>query len=178
MLKNIILIAIALLVGISYYGNYLKMKQGAGSQTMTAQVLPDFSWQDYEGKSHNIKDLKGKTILLHFWATWCRPCRKEFPELLASARKLGDGVVIVTISSDDDTQTAASFVASMQQQAGVKPENVLYAIDANRAITSDLFQTMAFPETILVDKNAQMRRKWVGSMNWKNEETLTLIKGM
>ena len=52
---------------------------------------PDFTFKTLEGKTRDLSELKGKTVILNFWATWCPPCIKEFPELLELAGGVRDG---------------------------------------------------------------------------------------
>lgn len=71
----------------------------------------DFTLTDLSGKSWRLSDLKGKVVLVNFWATWCPPCRKEMPDLEAlSVRFKDQGLVILSIS-DEDLQTVQPFIA-------------------------------------------------------------------
>ena len=49
----------------------------------------NFTLTDLNGKSWTLKDLKGKVVMLNFWATWCPPCRKEMPDLEALYKRFG-----------------------------------------------------------------------------------------
>ena len=166
----------AVVLFIVYYGTYLKMvNRGSVPQTLAANPVPDFKWQDFTDKTHDIKELSGKVVILHFWATWCVPCRKEFPKLINAAKLLGDNVVFLTISVDDDTKTADNFIAKLNIE---KPNNLLFAIDKDRKIAFDIFQTVAYPETIIIDTKQQMRQKFIGSVNWESEDNLGMIKSL
>ena len=62
----------------------------------------EFSLKDLTGKTWKFSDLRGKVVLLNFWATWCPPCRKEMPDLQALYEKLApQGLVILGISDDE-----------------------------------------------------------------------------
>ena len=74
----------------------------------------NFTLTDLNGKSWTLKDLKGKVVMVNFWATWCPPCQKEMPDLEALYNKYKDsGFVILAISQDDETdkEKVAPFVA-------------------------------------------------------------------
>jgi peroxiredoxin len=71
----------------------------------------DFTLTDLEGKPWHLRDLKGKVVLVNFWATWCPPCRKEMPDLQALYNKYkGDGLVVLSIS-DEETAKVTPFIA-------------------------------------------------------------------
>jgi peroxiredoxin len=71
----------------------------------------DFTLTDLEGKSWHLQDLKGKVVLVNFWATWCAPCRKEMPDLQALYDKYkGRGFIVLSIS-DEEAGKVKPFVA-------------------------------------------------------------------
>lgn len=71
---------------------------------------PDFTLHDLSGRPWHMADLRGKVVLVNFWATWCPPCRKELPSLEAfSARFANQGLVVIGIS-DEDTAKVEPFV--------------------------------------------------------------------
>ncbi len=71
----------------------------------------DFTLTDTTGKSWNRKSLKGKVVLVNFWATWCPPCRKEMPDLDALQKQYGkDGFVVLGIT-DEEPQVVNGFLA-------------------------------------------------------------------
>ena len=73
----------------------------------------DFTLVDLAGKAWRLSELRGKIVLVNFWATWCPPCRKEMPDLEAVYNRFkGKGLVILAIS-DDDPDKVRRFVAEM-----------------------------------------------------------------
>lgn len=71
----------------------------------------DFTLADLEGKSWHLQELKGKVVLVNFWATWCPPCRKEMPDLQALYDKYkGEGLVVLSIS-DEEAAKVTPFIA-------------------------------------------------------------------
>lgn len=77
-----------------------------------AREQANFTLTDLQGKSWTLKDLKGKVVLVNFWATWCPPCQKEMPDLDALYNQFKDrGFVILAISEDEETAKVAPFIA-------------------------------------------------------------------
>lgn len=71
---------------------------------------PDFSLEDLAGHSIRLVDYHGKPVLLHFWATWCKPCVKELPEIEAGYRALHDqGFTVLAINVGDDKADVREF---------------------------------------------------------------------
>ena len=70
----------------------------------------DFMLTDLDGKSWSLKELKGKVVMLNFWATWCPPCRKEMPDLEALYKQFAPQGFIILGISDDDPEKVRAFV--------------------------------------------------------------------
>jgi thiol-disulfide isomerase/thioredoxin len=72
---------------------------------------PEFSILDLKGKMRDIKEWKGKVVLLNFWATWCPPCIEEIPELINLQKTYGaQGLQVIGVAVDDD-QPVRDFAA-------------------------------------------------------------------
>lgn len=152
---------------------------GASSQMLNASPAPQFTWVDLDGKSHSLKELKGHVVVLHFWASWCGPCRREFPELLKAAKALGPDVIFLAISADDTLDAAKRFVTKEEQATGITNlENLKYGFDADKKVIFDAFQTAVLPESIVLDQNQNMRRKFAGSVLWQNPQVSQYLKGV
>ncbi len=81
-------------------------------------MAPDISLDGLDGKKHTLSDLKGKIVLLDFWASWCGPCRRENPRVVEVYKKYKDrGFTVFSVSLDGvDARTAASFPDEMLNQ--------------------------------------------------------------
>jgi thiol-disulfide isomerase/thioredoxin len=69
---------------------------------------PDFSLTSADGKNIKLSDYKGKIVIVDFWATWCPPCRKGIPDLIAIQKEFKNDVVIIGISLDSDQGSRAT----------------------------------------------------------------------
>jgi thiol-disulfide isomerase/thioredoxin len=82
------------------------------NKTSTVQAV-DFSFPDLDGESRNLKEWRGKVVLLNFWASWCPPCRKEVPAFITLQEKYAEkGFTIVGITLDSQ-QNAEVFADTM-----------------------------------------------------------------
>lgn len=169
------LLAIAIVFRFTQAYMDVKFKQ---SMEMGQRPVPTFDWRDFESEKHALSSIKNKVIVLHFWASWCGPCRVEFPAMLRAAKELGDDVVFLTIAGDETQEPVMKFLAKAKLEAGVQPDNVLYGWDPMRSLIFDTFQSTAFPETIVIDEDMMMRRKFMGRADWENPEMLRFLRSL
>lgn len=145
------------------------------SDTIQHQA-PDFQFQDLQGRSSALSEFKGKIVILHFWATWCPPCLIEFPKLVKAVQSDQD-LILLAVSSDDQQSAVQKF--SRQHDLSQSPDTRIYMIwDQDRKITHDLFQTFAYPETILIDGTGQMIRKIPGDADWTSPDMKSYLKSL
>lgn len=115
---------------------------------------PDFSAKDISGLDVTLSDLKGKVVLLDFWATWCPPCRVEVPNLLEIYRKFKDKeFVLISVSLDRDLSAARKFVKD-------KEMGWVHIIDreAGRKIAA-LFQVEYIPSTFIIGRKGKIEAR-------------------
>lgn len=121
--------------------------------------VPLFSWTDEKGKTITIDEFaKGGGVLVNFWATWCGPCRKEIPDLIAlNTTYQSMGVKIIGISGDrgDDAITTVSTFVS---------ENAIaYPIIIDNGELAQAFGGIrGIPTTFFVDKNGTIKQRMIG----------------
>jgi peroxiredoxin len=108
----------------------------------------DFSLTDLSGKTWTLKELRGKVVLVNFWATWCPPCRKEMPDLETLNQRFGpQGLVILGIS-DEDAATVNPFIA---KQGTTYP----ILLDPGRKV-NELFQIDGIPKTFIYGRDGKI----------------------
>jgi peroxiredoxin len=113
-----------------------------------ARQRADFTLTDLNGKSWMLKGLKGKVVLLNFWATWCPPCRREVPDLEALYRRFGpQGLVILGID-DEEAEKVKPFIG---QQGVTYP----VLLDPGRKVNT-LFQIDGIPKTFVYDRDGKI----------------------
>ena len=109
----------------------------------------NFTLTDLQGKSWTLKDLKGKVVLVNFWATWCPPCRKEMPDLEALYNRYKDqGFVILALSEDEETNKVAPFIAE---------HKISYPIllDPGQKV-NNLFQVEGIPKSFVYNREGKL----------------------
>ena len=128
---------------------------------LIGKPAPLFTVQD-SGRKVALADLRGKPVVLNFWATWCPPCVQEMPSLVAMGARLKNRVTVLAVSLDDDASAYRDFV----QKYGMEP-SLLVIRDKNKEI-NNLYRTFKFPETYIIDANGVVRRKFIGPTDWNS----------
>jgi cytochrome c biogenesis protein CcmG, thiol:disulfide interchange protein DsbE len=162
--RNLVLLILLTGAGLAasqWYGQGAPQALPVDSAPAQSYTLaPDFTFTKLDGSTQKLSALRGKTVLLNFWASWCAPCRTEFPQFVKLADHEPD-IIILALSVDHDRKAMERF---LQEQPGEshKLPNFILAHDPAKAIAQDLFQSIRYPETILIDAKGQIRRKYVG----------------
>jgi len=127
---------------------------------------PNFTLTDSD-KTVSLDQLRGKPVLLNFWATWCPPCIEEMPSLVQLQKAMGDKVTILAVSEDADDAAYKQFVRDHNI-------DLLTVRDAKNAANA-LYGTFKFPETYVIDKDGVIRRKFIGAADWTNPEIIDYL---
>ncbi len=130
-------------------------------------AAPDFTVQDSDQKV-SLHDLRGKVVVLNFWATWCQPCIEEMPSLTQMQQQLkSKGVTVVAVSVDRDGDAYRSFLRNHNV-------NLLTVRDPQQN-SSNLYGSFKFPETYIIDRQGIMRRKFIGAVDWGEPEVRNFL---
>jgi thiol-disulfide isomerase/thioredoxin len=119
-----------------------------------------------------LSDLKGKLILLNFWASWCQPCIQEFPDMIRLIEKRPN-MKIVAVNRDVNKEDALKFIESFPEAKG----KILFYWDPKGEITS-LYGTEVLPESYLIGKDFKALRKIIGIEDWDSPSVLNFIDSL
>ena len=120
-------------------------------------ALPDFVAKDLQGQSISSADLKGKVVLIDFWATWCQPCKKEMPGYQKLLDQYGSrGFAVVGLKSDimADSVNPLQFAKTI----GVRYPLVI----ASAELTHKFGGIEGLPTTMIYDRHGILRKKVIG----------------
>lgn len=134
----------------------------AAPEDLSGQPAGDFTLSDLQGKKHRLSDLRGKVVMLDFWATWCGPCRRQMPlvEKLGSEMKT-KGLVTFAVNQGESSETARKFL-----------EKNKYATTTLLDQSSEVgrrYKVSGIPTLVIIDREGKIAAHYVGV---RNEETL------
>ena len=165
----------AILIGAIVYFNFIDVNKPDGDDTPAGEggssesdgnrpevgYKPGYSCFEYDlrlvgkpSETVNIKDLRGKVVVINFWGTWCTPCVQELPHFSEVAEEYEGEVVVLTVHSVLDADTAADYVSEYFPSS-----KMIFALDtAEEGASADLYYsklggTRYYPRTLILDEN-------------------------
>ncbi len=120
---------------------------------------PTFALPDLDGEAHALADLRGKVVLVNFWATWCKPCEDEMPAMERLYQQLrARGFELWAVSVDEEVEPVAAF----RDRLGLTFP-ILHDPAKDVAQT---YQSARFPETFLIDRDGTLVERYIGPREW------------
>jgi len=113
-----------------------------------ARASATFSLKDRTGKQWSLADLRGKVVLINFWATWCGPCRKEMPDLDALYEHFGPEGLLVLGVTDDELDKLNSYLAA-------RPYTFPILLDTTR-VAAQAFRVEVIPKSFVFDREGKL----------------------
>lgn len=133
------------------------------SKTFAANKNSDFTLEQLSGGSITLSQLKGKVVLVDFWATWCPPCRVAIPHLIKLYDTYKDqGLVVLGISLDQQKEVLPKFVTE---------NNISYPILIGNQDVAKIYDVQGIPTLIIFDKKGKIALREVG-FNAENIDNL------
>lgn len=153
------------LMGTGFFNASIDKKDGGG----TSQINTDFEFVDEKGKVQNTSSLRGKVVFINFWASWCPPCRAEFPsiETLYSKFRNNPNIFFLTINEDSDVSAGRAYL--MKEKFNIP----LYQSTGN---VPDKIYSGSLPTTVILDKTGKIRFHHTGIANYASDKFMKQIE--
>jgi peroxiredoxin len=146
-----------------------------GEASIAGTTARDFS-VDIAGKPGHLTDLKGKVVILNFWATWCPPCVEETPALnhLQKYIESRNGVIL-GVAADEDPATYEKF---LREQGVIFPTYRDPLTRDNHSPIAQSYGTSMYPETYVIDRHGKIARKFIGFQQWDSPDMLAYFDSL
>lgn len=129
--------------------------------------VPGVQASDLRGKVWRLADLRGKAVLLNFWASWCEPCRAEMPSLQRLAAKHPHTLVVLAINFKESPTTVQQFV----QRTGL----TLPVLPDPQGSVARAWGITIFPSTVLIGADGRVRSVLRGELDWTGADAQQLL---
>ncbi|HEX4944936.1 MAG TPA: TlpA disulfide reductase family protein [Usitatibacteraceae bacterium] len=158
----------------------LCLAAGAGAeppQTLTPardlKRAPDITLETVGGGKVRLADLRGKVVVVNFWATWCPPCKREMPSLQRLSELLkGEPVEVIAINAGEDDEDIERFRAGMDP-----PLTFRLALDRN-GDAMQAFAVHGLPTTLVIDRKGRIAFHALGDRNFEDPNIVATIRAL
>lgn len=148
-------IIVVLVVALLGYG--LLKEDDTPSSPIVNRPAPEFTLQSLEGQEYQLSKLKGRPVVINFWASWCLPCRVEAPVYRTLSRDAGDQVEFLGIAFNDDQKKAQAF----QEEFGL---NLPILWDPGSRVAID-YGVAQIPVTLVLDQDGTIVYRHLGEVD-------------
>ncbi|SET38313.1 Peroxiredoxin [Salinibacillus kushneri] len=127
---------------------------------------PDFTLQTIDGKQVQLSDFIGQKVMLNFWATWCKPCQKEMPEMQTFHEKFGDKMKILAVNVtgyETSKDNVKDFIDEFNLSFPIP-------LDQDLKVSVDQYQLFNFPSTFFINTKGEVVEKYSGSITLETLE--------
>ncbi len=137
------------------------------------QAVSDQAFTTESGGKMRLADLRGKYLLVNFWATWCAPCRKEMPSLEALHEEFGgDSFAVVTIATGRNSETG---IRRFFEEVGV--DALPRHTDPKSALARDM-AVLGLPISVLIDPEGREIARLRGDADWNSESARAIVAAL
>jgi peroxiredoxin len=124
-------------------------------------LAPDFTLTTLDGKKVQLSELKGKKVIVNFWATWCPPCKAEMPHMQNFYEDFSDEenveILAVNLTSEDKEESVQNFVQDYGLTFPIPMDT--------KGVVGETFQAITIPTSYMIDTKGRIQNKVVGPMD-------------
>lgn len=135
-------------------------------------AAPALMLPDLDGKAHDLSALKGKVVVVNFWATWCPPCRREMPSLERLRQHLAErGLAVLAVDVGEDADTVFSFTGQLD------PAPAFPMLLDKDSAAMQRWKVKGLPTTFVVDARGRVVFRAVGGREFDHEAIVQQLQG-
>ena len=158
----------------SSFAKDVRVEIAARIRVQPGMPAPDFTLETPDGTKLSLSDLRGKYVILDFWASWCVPCRKSHPHLIQINQKYkGENFVLLGIASDRKDEVIKK--AAQEDKIDWPQMNIYEKRDQQKQL-NEMYDISAIPTKILIDPEGKIVVKYVGDSAGLDRELEKIFK--
>jgi thiol-disulfide isomerase/thioredoxin len=136
-----------------------------------AKPAPALQLDDLDGEAYDLENSQGRWRFVHFWASWCGPCRKEMPSIDRMTRLLADSdIEFVLVNTAETEDSVFTFL-------GIVAPDLVPLMDSD-GLATDAWQPRGLPATYLVDPEGLIRYQALGGREWDQPAYLEFLRNL
>lgn len=151
--------------GNSFFASSLKASAKPDAQSTGGPTEPEVTFQSLDGQQVSLASLKGKVVVVNFWATWCDPCRVEIPWMIDFQQKYESrGFTMLGVAMDDEGKSVVGpFVVSTLFDVDGKQMTMNYPIMlGNDDVASKFGGLIGLPMTVVISRDGKIVKRFIG----------------
>jgi peroxiredoxin len=163
LIRLLLILPLFFLLAMGPVGGGKDASQQPNPDSMIGNRAPDFSLKDMNNRTVTLSSLRGKVVLLNFWATWCPPCKAEMPSMNRLYKSLKQkGFEVIAVSTDTSLFHVKEYLNSNHF-------DFIVAHDEQRTVSKQ-YKVFSMPATFLIDRNGMIIEKFYGEYDWTDPE--------
>lgn len=168
-MRNLFLLILLVLIGGLVY---ISSNPSKTTALVAGDMAPDFQLEDTKGNRVVLSELRGKVVMVNFWATWCPPCKEEMPSMEQLNKIMaGEDFVMLAINTE---KNGRSVVPDFLKK---NPHDFTVLYDDQGTVQQE-YGVYKFPESFIIRKDGTIDQKVIGAINWSSSETITYFKNL
>lgn len=169
-MRRLVWIVVLLVVG--GLAGYIYTNLPETTTVVAGELAPDFQLEDTKGNLVSLAALRGKVVMVNFWATWCPPCKEEMPSMdRLNEAMAGEDFVMLAINTE---KNGRSVVPAFLRKT---PHDFTVLYD-DQGTVQTRYGVYKFPESFIIRKDGIVDRKVIGQIDWATPKTIAYFKGL
>jgi peroxiredoxin len=167
-MRYLLLIALLVVIGGGAY-IYFNLPP---APAVAGDMAPDFTLEDTKGNKVTLSSLRGKVVMVNFWATWCPPCKEEMPSMERLNKIMaGEDFVMLAVNADDNgREVVPDFLKK-------NPHDFTVLYD-DQGVVKQSYGVYKLPESFIIRKDGTVAEKVAGAIDWASPKTVAYIKSL
>lgn len=171
-MRYLVLIVLLVLVGggAYLYFNLPSTTEVVATAVVAGDVAPDFQLEDTKGNRVSLSALRGKVVMVNFWATWCPPCKEEMPSMEKLNKIMaGEDFVMLAINTEENGRSVVpAFLKN-------NPHDFTVLYD-DKGTVQQQYGVYRLPESFIIRKDGTVDKKVIGAIDWASQKTIAYFK--